>query len=366
MVALFQGKPLPGSVVALGLLVAAAVMGGHHAPSGCSGLSTPSAPPGAEASAARVAVLLEGGPCATGGRVAWAVKDDHGSSMDVLDPIADPSGGYLGVYHIVTGARQATSAPAYQLLLAHSGDLVHWHRLAVLDGAGASMGALQAVPGGPGFLLAYEKAPAQTGHYVRVCYYASRAELVAARSVGCANVPRRFSALNDGTPSFLSIQWRGALNRSLISLAFHYQAEAGGRPGPDREAAGTLSGFRRWRARRNSQVDAALNRAGLPGSHGDERQFSYGGQPWRVYEANTSGDAYATWYAALYDPGSSSVYPLAFETPFGVFSRSFGNPIVEILPRPGGRGTVMAMTMFLFSSGPAAQSAGEMVFYRPL
>ena len=348
------------------VLFVGAVIGARHRGANCAAAPFGAAPASAGPQGGQLIRLLEGGTCPQDGQVAFALRDDTGAPMEVLDPVADPRGGYLGVYHTSAAGHAAADARGYELVLAHSDDLLHWRRLRVLDGGGASMGTLQPVPGGNGFLLAYEKAPAQTGHFIRVCYYAQPSALQAGRASACRALPRTLSALNEGTPSLLSIRWNGGLDRSVIELAFHYELTAGQGAGADREALGVLTGFRRFSALPDQTVDAALTRAGFAGSHGDQRQFAYGGQTWSVYEANTTASGFASWFSVLYAPSSRAVYPLAFRTTDGVLPRSFGNPVVEVLPAPGGHGRVLAMTLFVFSAGPAARLAGELIFYRPL
>src|SRR5579884_26127 len=193
-----------------------------------------------------LALALTEVPCPGSARAVYRLRDDRGEPVDVLDPIDDPAGGYLGVFHTPLRGAAETSAEQYRVSLARSGDLIHWRRVRVLDPRGASMPALAAVPGASGFLLAYEKSH---GRYdgVRVRFYPSRAALLAGRYSASRDLPLRFSRYSNGTPSFLSIEWRGGLARSVITLAFHYEtASRGGKPGPDREATGVLRGFRSW------------------------------------------------------------------------------------------------------------------------
>ena len=68
----------------------------------------------------------------------------------------------------------------------------------------------------------------------------------------------------------------------------------------------------------------------------------------------------------LHGVGSHTVVPLQLDTALGPMGCSFGNPVVAPLPAPHGRGEVLAVTLFVFSSGPAAREAGELLFYRPL
>ena len=191
--------------------------------------------------------------------MSYGTTDNLGESMDVLDPIGDPAGGYLSVYHTAFGP----SAWEFRVSLAQSADLIHWTRIVVPDPLGASMPTLRSVPGTGGFLLAYEKKIPHVGNIVRLRYYRSLGELQAGRFAAQRDLPQTFSRYNDGTPTILSITWHHSLGRSVIHIGFHYETEARGRRGPDREAIGTLVNFRRWTARTEKPLDAALDRQRL-------------------------------------------------------------------------------------------------------
>src|ERR1700749_3285336 len=59
--------------------------------------------PQAQSAVAQLQQLIENVPCAGSGQVSYGTADNLGGAMDVLDPISDPSGGYLGVYHTEFG-----------------------------------------------------------------------------------------------------------------------------------------------------------------------------------------------------------------------------------------------------------------------
>ena len=303
-------------------------------------------------------------PCPGTGRVVYNARDNFGGQMDALDPIDDPSGGYLGVYH--TPVRPAGGgALVYNVSLAHSTDLIHWTRVRVLT-TDASMPSLAPIPGTAGYLLAYEQTA--RADFIRVVFYPSLQDLLAGHAAAGISLPRLFSAFSNGTPSFQSIDWRGGLARSVVRLAFHY--EAGSAPGqsspPDREATGTLTGFRTWSAAPDSSIDAALTRIGLLGNHGDQRDFSFAGSNWRVYEAQTQPGNFSTWHVLLYGVASREFEPLQLTLADGNFSTSFGNPIVNVVRAPSGHGDALVVTVFVFNTGAAASEAGELVYYQPL
>lgn len=332
--------------------------------SGCSTRALPA--PTAQAAARWLSLALTEVPCPRSGRVAYALRDDTGEPVDVLDPIDDPAGGYLGVFHSPTGAR---TAAGYRIALDHSTDLIHWRRLGVLDPSGASMPALAAVPGG-GFLLAYEKV---RGHDngIRVRFYTSRDALLAGSYARQVDLPLRLSRYSNGTPSFLSVDWRGGPMRSVITLAFHYETAApGGKPGADREATGVLRGLRSWSAAPDASVDARLSALGFTGNHGDLRQFALLGRLWRVYEAQERFGDFGSWHVLLDQPGAQAgdqqLAPLRLLTRSGRFATSFGNPVVAVVRAPGGSGQALVATLFVFGAGEAARDAGELVYYERL
>jgi len=317
--------------------------------------------PRAQSPVAQLQDLIENVPCADSGRVSYDATDNLGESMDVLDPITDPAGGYLGVYHTEFGPYPWE----FRISLAHSADLIHWTQIVVLDPLGASMPTLRAVPATGGFLLAYEKKIPHVGNIVRLRYYSSLGDLEAGRFAAQRDLPRTFSWFNDGTPTILSVTWHHSLARSVMHIGFHYETEARGRRGPDREAIGTLVDFRRWTAHTEKPLDAALDRQGLSGSHGDWRQFSFAGDRWRIYEGQTTSGDFGTWQVVLQDTSTGQLYPLTLSSDTQAISDSIANPIVTVLPSPDGSGQVLVVTLYLFTAeSPAAP--GELVYYQTL
>lgn len=306
-----------------------------------------------------VAAAIALPPCPDTGHAVYGARDDHGAPLDALDPIDDPRGGYLGVYHSpLPGGRH------FEVSLARSRDLVHWTRIRVLDAADASMPTLRPVPGAHGYLLADERSH---GRYdaIRVSYFADLAGLLAGHPAAARDLPLRFSRLANGTPSLLGIAWRGGLRRALVTIAFHYERTGTRRrPGVDREAIGTLTGLRTWRARRDTATDALLEAEGMRGSHGDQRVFAAAGTVWRIIEAQARAGSFASWHILLTAAGARAFVPLTLATARGRFATSFGNPIAAVLRAPGGDGDVLATTVFVFSSGAAAAEAGELVYWR--
>lgn len=321
----------------------------------------PAAAPQPESPLAQLQSLIENVPCLGSGQVSYGTTDNLGDSMDVLDPIADPAGGYLGVYHTEFGPYPWE----FRISLAQSADLIHWTQIAVLDPLGASMPTLRAVAGTSGFLLAYEKKIPHLGNIIRLRYYTSLGALQAGRFAAQRDLPQTFSHFNDGTPTILSITWNHGLARSVIHIGFHYETESKGGRGPDREAIGTLVDFKRWTARTEKPLDAALDQQGLSGSHGDWRQFNFVGDEWRIYEGETTWSNSASWHVVLQDTSNGQLYPLTLSSETQAISGSVANPVVTVLPAPGGNGQVLVVTLFLFAADAPAVP-GELVYYQTL
>lgn len=317
--------------------------------------------PQAQSAVAQLQELIENVPCAGSGQATYGTTDNLGGSMDVLDPISDPAGGYLGVYHTEFGPHSWE----FRISLAQSADLIHWTRIVVLDPLGASMPTLRAVPGNHGFLLAYEKKIPNVGNIVRLRYYRSLGALQAGRFAAQRDLAQTFSRFNDGTPTILSITWNQSLARSVIHIGFHYETEAKGGRGPDREAIGTLVDFKRWTARTETPLDAALDRQGLSGSHGDWRQFGFAGDRWRIYEGQAIWNDFGSWRVVLEDTSNGHLYQLTLNSDTQAVSGSFANPVVAVLPAPDGNGQVIAVTLYLFTADAPAVP-GELVYYQTL
>jgi hypothetical protein len=319
----------------------------------------------APTSAQRLQSLIEQVPCPQTGRVSYGTADNLGNTMSVLDPVSAPGGGYLGVYHTPYRDTPGGVENDFRINLATSTDLIHWTWVTMLDSAGASMPTLRSIPGAPGYLLAYEKRLPGRGSFVRLRYYRTLQDLLAGRYAAQRELPRCFSQYNNGTPTILWTRWNHSLSRSVIELGFHYQTVVKKwRPGPDREALGTLRGFRRWSARLDPATDSALQGIGLSGSHGDWRQFSFEGGRWRLYEGQTAYNDFGTWRVVLEDATTHRVYQLALRMGSDAVSNSFANPVARLETAPGGHGNVLVVTMFLFSS-QLPGGTGELVYYEP-
>ena len=72
-----------------------------------------------------------------------------------------------------------------------------------------------------------------------------------------------------------------------------------------------------------------------------------------------------SWRVVLYDAGARTAKVLRISTPGR--SRSFGNPIVKVLPSPHpSGGDALVVSMFVFGAGAGPGESGELVYYRDL
>src|SRR5436305_7032054 len=129
------------------------------------------------------------------------------------------------------------------------------------------MPTLRPISGTGGYLLAYEKKPADA-NVIRIAYYRSRGDLLAGRAARQRNLPRSLSPYANGTPTILWVNWGGGPARSLIGIGFHYQSQANRAPAADREAIGLLAGFSRWTVRTDDDADETRYGQGLRGNPG--------------------------------------------------------------------------------------------------
>lgn len=359
---MMPARRLASAVVGACVAPAALTVGIHHlvvpsaqSPTASHQAATASAP------TSTLLQMIEVVPPVASGAASYATRDSQGNTVDALDPIDAPGGGYLGVYHtLVAGG-------TFKITLGRSSDLIHWSPVTVLEPSQASMPTLQEVGATGGYLLAYERDTPPTNQIV-IRYYAGLDALLANSWSAEKRLTAHLSSV-EGTPSFRGVQWNGSLSASVLTLGFHYnQLGSNGTPsGLDREGLGTLTGFSTWTETRDDQMNTMLTNAGYPGKHGDRRQFAYQGYSWRIYEAqnqNANLNDFTSWRPVLDDIGAGQLDAVVMQTAAG--STSFGNPVVRILHAPDGQGEVMAVTMFVFGEGAAGGEAGDLVFYKRL
>jgi hypothetical protein len=277
-------------------------------------------------------------------RARYFVHDDRGHTMDCLKVVQNGRHGYLGVYHAYDGSR-------YHTHLARSNDLLHWSHIVRLA-TNAHQPTL--ADDGDAWVLAFEVSRPRGGNFIRVVHYASTAKLRAANHNRSFAVPNRLPdpGSAQGTPNIVST----AGNR--IKLGFHYYAN-----GTDRQAKGTLRGFRRWSSKRLPRLDRRFRRLGVAGNIGDRDYFKYGGRSWGIYEGQLVNRDFSTWRIFLRNRSTGTLRRLRIRTARG--STSIANPTVTRVRLPGGKPGIV-VTYFIHRSGAGHLESGELVFYQPL
>jgi hypothetical protein len=295
-----------------------------------------------------LAGLLGDVRAATGFR--YDASDSLGNRMDTAKVIAGPVGGYLAVYH-----------SGQVCHLASSTDLMEWTHQAVVDEP-ATQPTIAATPDG-GLLTAAEFNDGHGGR-LRIRYWTTLGALLAGRPTREFLAPRTLSACNEGTPSIRQISLDADLDASTIELGFHYHRGCQ----VDRQAWGTLTGFRTWTAARNPVLDAAVRRAAaaageqVGGNIGDRDHLRYLDRDYDLVEAQGRRGDFGSWRIYLYDPAVGTAERLGILTHGG--STAFANPTATMLRDPAGRDAVM-VTLFLPMEGAAPGEAGSLLYHIP-
>jgi len=133
------------------------------------------------------------------------------------------------------------------------------------------------------------------------------------------------------------------LDASRIELGFHYHRDCQ----VDRQARGTLSGFRAWTAATNPELDAIKRAAAAVGEQvngniGDRDHLRYLDSDYDLVEAQGRRGDFASWRVYLYDRAAGTAERLDIATHRG--STAVANPTATMLRDP----TVRHDGVFLF------------------
>jgi hypothetical protein len=277
----------------------------------------------------------------------YDARDSAGNRMDTAKVIGDPAGGYLAVYHSGEVCHLATSD-----------DLMEWAHRAVVDEP-ATQPTIAATAGG-GLLTAAEFNDGQGGR-LRIRHWPTLDALLAGRPTREFLAPRTLSACNEGTPSIRRVGLDGGPDGSRIELGFHYHRACQ----VDRQARGTLTGFRTWTTATDPELDAAVERAAaaagerIGGNTGDRDHLRHLGRDYDLIEAQGRRGDFATWRVYLHDRTAGTTERLEIVTHKG--STAFANPTATPLRDPAGREAIM-VTMFLPLEGAAPGEAGSLLY----
>jgi hypothetical protein len=281
------------------------------------------------------------------GVVRYDARDSAGNRMDTAKVIGDPAGGYLAVYHSGEVCHLATSS-----------DLMEWTHRAVVDEP-ATQPTIAATAGG-GLLTAAEFNDGHGGR-LRIRHWPTLDALLAGRPTREFLAPRTLSACNEGTPSIRRVGLDGGPDGSRIELGFHYHRACQ----VDRQARGTLTGFRTWTTATDPELDAAVERAAaaagerIGGNIGDRDHLRHLGRDYDLIEAQGRRGDFATWRVYLHDRTAGTTERLEIVTHKG--STAFANPTATALRDPAGREAIM-VTMFLPLEGAAPGEAGSLLY----
>ena len=295
-----------------------------------------------------LAGLLGDVPAATAFR--YDAHDSAGNRMDTAKVIAGPDGGYLAVYHSGEVCHLATST-----------DLMEWAHRAVVDEPATQ--PTIAATGDGGLLTAAEFNDGHGGR-LRIRWWSSLEALLAGRPAREFLAPRTLSACNEGTPSIRRIDLEGGPEGSRIELGFHYHRACQ----VDRQARGTLTGFRSWTAATDPALDAAVERTAaaagerIGGNIGDRDHLRHLGRDYDLIEAQGRRGDFATWRVYLHDRAAATTERLEVVTHGG--STAFANPTATRLRDPAGRDAIM-VTLFVPMEGAARGEAGSLLYVVP-
>lgn len=282
----------------------------------------------------------------------YDMHDNTGLEMDSLKVIADPNGGYLGVYHtdILNGTEFVSS-------LATSPDLVNWTCQCQL-GTDASMPNLYYCPNG-GFVAVWEQTTS-TGskNHIHFAYYQNRSVLLTGTATQSFDAPMTLSLYAEGTPNIYSVTMTsGNINTSSIDTGGHYNDNT---LRLDRQQRGTLTNFSSWSTAERHDYDNAILYWGVGGNIGGRDFLTYNGYQFNLMEGQGTANNFGTWKVYDFDFQTGNADQLSVATDGG--SASFGNPHGTLLTGPDGN-ACLVFTVFIFSQGAAAGEAGPALYY---
>jgi hypothetical protein len=237
--------------------------------------------------------------------------------------------------------------------------LVSWTRRAELAHS-ASQPYLAALPDGS-FVSAWEAHGGGRG-WLGFRRYPNRARLLSAAPSQVFDAPHTLVPAQrwaEGTPNLYAVWLNHDGEQSVLDVGFHYWRNGD----VDRQARGTLTGFRRWFARPEPELDAAILAHGVRGNIGDRDALTFQGERFTVAEGQQIKGDFGSWRPYLYVHRTGTAVPLTLRTPGG--SRAFANPAVTTLNGPSGE-PALVVSMFVPGENSAAGEAGQLIYFRAL
>jgi hypothetical protein len=321
-----------------------------------------------QTAASQLLPLLNNVPTTTS---SYNVRDSQGDPTDTIKIIADPAGGYIGVYHSNIGGE------FYVRVATSPSPLSGWSYAATLA-SNASQPTIAHLSNG-GFLVALEKfvpnvldstglqneldQPGGTSH-LQFLFYPDISHLVTGHATQTFNAPHTLSNEYEGTPSLgaisvgpptsmLGVITGAPLSNSTINVGFHYYDTS---IGLDRQATGVLTNFSSW----STQSNTTLNNA-FPSSYdiGGRDYLSFADCPFTLIEAQSAFGDFSTWRIYLYDNTAGTLTKLSPDPAGGAVS--LGNPKVTALP--DGSNQALVVSLFVFTPGNNSTTPGPLVYY---
>lgn len=272
----------------------------------------------------------------------YNAKDNAGHTMDCAKIIANPSGGFIAVYHTYVNGQAKVN-------LASSTDVLHWTWIRELAGSntGSASQPTIAVAADGGFVMAWEQEP---NNHLKFVYFRNWTDLQNGAVNKSFNAPQTLSSCAEGTPNL----YYASSTRLDVGHHFYSNCDV------DRQARGTLTNFNTWTTSKQSNFDNALLYWGVKGNIGDRDATVYKGYNFGVIEGQGTKGDFGTWRTYLYDYQTGNADTMHIVTDHG--SKAFANPTITNTVI-GGQNAIL-VTLFVPSENSGSGEAGELIYYK--
>ena len=273
----------------------------------------------------------------------YNARDNAGHTMDCAKIIANPSGGFIAVYHTYVNGQAKVN-------LATSTNLLTWTWVRELAGSNtgsASQPTIKVASDG-GFVMAWEQEPS---NHLKFVYFRNWTDLQNGIVNKSYEASRTLSSCAEGTPNLY------AASSTTLDVGFHYYANCD----VDRQARGTLTNFNSWSAATQSNFDNALLHWGVAGNIGDRDGYlNYQNYNFGLIEGQFTKGDFGTWRTFIYDYSTGNAEQLNIQTNGG--SLAFANPTITKVTINGLN--AILVTLFVPSENSASGEAGELIYYK--
>lgn len=275
----------------------------------------------------------------------YDAKDDVGNGLDTLKIIDKPSGGYIGVYHVMKNN-------AFVTKVATSTDILNWKYEIDLDNNASNPTILQLSDGG--YVVAMQIDDG-TKIWLRIKYYPNLNKLLSGNSSKSFDATHTLTPSNsgaEGTPNIYSATLSPNIDNSVIEIGFNYG---------NKQARGTLTGFSSWVTKDESQVNSAITALGATNII-DRDNIAYDGN-FNIIEGQLKQGDWSSFRLFLYNFDTNKASQLSVKTHKG--SISFSNPTITQIKDSNGD-PVLVVTTLIRTEGSALGEPGELIYYAPI